>query len=89
MTSCAPMHGPVSVADAVSSLTDRLMILLACADVLIAHGDRAVGQAARRPLMRAIHALSLLQREASYIEIFERLVSTDPRNNTHQPENVP
>lgn len=66
-----------SAVDAVTQLTEYLMRLLACTDLLEAQGFPLPAREARRALMRAVTALHVLRDELTTIEIVERLVGSN------------
>jgi len=63
-------------ADALQTLIEHLMSLMACADLLAAEGHHVTAREVRRSLMRATTCLHALREEIVTIEIVEHYLRT-------------
>ena len=71
--------------DAVTALVEHLTALLGCADALSALGHETAAREARRSLMRASTALSVLRDELTTIEIVEYYLRAQARERERPP----
>ena len=70
--------------DAITGLVEQLMTLLACTDLRAAQGFEVAAKEARRSLMRAITAMTVIRDELTTIEIVERLVACRTRHRSRR-----